>query len=230
MAYETLSTEELRKELLRRTSDMESWTNDVNLAKARDDVMDELEKGAAANAKASDEISSLKKKKLFKPLASIFGLFAFIAFIVFLTRVFDINSLPNDLKSNQNINRPAALVSVALTAIFSILYAIFNNINNKGYKIIHTSSLVESEDHQKRSEMLYWYLMLMNETDSKMLYRKVYNDTFKVVNELCKDPKMKKKVEDIKKKLGIDFSYVNEKLKAAEERLREDGIDPEDIK
>lgn len=230
MAYETLSTEELRKELLRRTSDMESWTNDVNLAKARDDVMDELEKGAAANAKASDEISSLKKKKIFKPLASIFGLFAFIAFIVFLTRVFDINSLPNDLKSNPDINRPAVLVSVALAAIFSILYVIFNNIRNKGYKIIHTSSLVESEDHQKRSEMLYWYLMLMHETDSKMLYRKVYTDTFKVVNELCKDPKMKKKVEDIKKKLGIDFSYVNEKLKAAEERLREDGIDPEDIK
>lgn len=230
MAYETLSTEELRKELLRRTSDMESWTNDINLAKARDDVMDELEKGAAANAKASDEISSLKKKKLFKLLANIFGLFAFIAFIVFLTRVFDINSLPNDLKSNPDINRPTALVSAALTAILSILYVIFNNLNNKGYKIIYTSSLVESEDHQKRSEMLYWYLMLMNETDSKMLYKKVYTDTFAVVNELCKDPKMKKKVEDIKKKLGIDFSYVNEKLKAAEERLKEDGIDPEDIK
>lgn len=229
MAYETLSTSELQKELLRRTTNMESWTNDVNLAKARADVKDELEKGAAANAKASDEISSLKKKKLFKPLASIFGLFAFIAFIVFLTRVFDINSLPNDLKSNPDINRPAALVSVALTAIFSILYVIFNNVNNKGFKIIHTPGLVESEDHQKRSEMLYWYLMLMNETDSKMLYRKVYKDTFAVVNELCKDPKMKKKVEDIKKKLGIDFSYVDEKLKAAEERVREDGIDPEDI-
>lgn len=229
MAYETLSTSELQKELLRRTTNMESWTNDVNLAKARADVKDELEKGAAANAKAFDEISSLKKKKLFKPLASIFGLFAFIAFIVFLTRVFDINSLPNDLKSNPDINRPAALVSVALTAIFSILYVIFNNVNNKGFKIIHTSGLAESEDHQKRSEMLYWYLMLMNETDSKMLYRKVYKDTFAVVNELCKDPKMKKKVENIKKKLGIDFSYVDEKLKAAEERVREDGIDPEDI-
>lgn len=229
MAYETLSTSELQKELLRRTTNMESWTNDVNLAKARADVKDELEKGAAANAKASDEISSLKKKKLFKPLASIFELFAFIAFIVFLTRVFDINSLPNDLKSNPDINRPAALVSVALTAIFSILYVIFNNVNNKGFKIIHTPGLVDSEDHQKRSEMLYWYLMLMNETDSKMLYRKVYKDTFAVVNELCKDPKMKKKVEDIKKKLGIDFSYVDEKLKAAEERVREDGIDPEDI-
>lgn len=38
MAYETLSTIELQKELLRRTVDMENWTNDINLAKARDDV------------------------------------------------------------------------------------------------------------------------------------------------------------------------------------------------
>jgi len=228
MAYETLSTEELRKELLRRTSDMESWTNDINLAKAREDVMDELKKGAAANAKASDEInSSLKKKKIFKLLANVSGLLAFIAYIVFLTQVFDFNSLPNDLRSNANINMPEVFVSVVLMAFYGILYILFNN---KVYKIIHTPNLVDSEDHQKRSEMLYWYLMLMNETDSKMLYRKVYTDTFAVVNELCKDPKMKKKVEDIKKKLGIDFSYVNEKLKAAEERLKEDGINPEDVK
>lgn len=225
MAYETLSTWELRKELLRRTSDMESWTNDINLAKAREDVMDELKKGAAANAKASDEINlSLKKKKIFKLLANVSGLLAFIAYIVFLTQVFDFNSLPNSLRSNANMTE--VFVSVVLMAFYGILYILFNKV----YKIIHTPNLVDSEDHQKRSEMLYWYLMLMNETDSKMLYRKVYTDTFAVVNELCKDPKMKKKVEDIKKKLGIDFSYVNEKLKAAEERLKEDGINPEDIK
>ncbi len=226
MAYETLSTDELRKELLRRTADMESWTNDVNLAKARADVKDELEKGAASNAKASDEIAlALKKKGIFKPLANVFGLIAFIAFIILITLVFDFTDFPFNLRSN--INALGTFVSLALAAIFGILYIFFDN---KLYRVIHTPNLTDSEDHQKRSEMLYWYLMLMNETDSRMLYQKVYTDTFKVVNELCKDPKMKKKVEAIKKELGIDFSYVDEKLKVMKERLKEDGIDPEDIK
>lgn len=226
MAYETLSTSELQKELLRRTTNMESWTNDVNLAKARADVKDELEKGAAANAKASDEISSLKKKKLFKPLTIIFELFSFIAAIVLITQIFDFTNIQFGLRPNEDVNPSGILASFVLMVTFGILYIFFDN---KVYKITHSPNLTDSEDHQKRSEMLYWYLMLMNETDSKMLYGKVYKDTFAVVNELCKDPKMKKKVEDIKKKLGIDFSYVDEKLKAAEERVREDGIDPEDI-
>lgn len=226
MAYETLSTSELQKELLRRTADMESWTNDVNLAKAKADVVDELEKGAEANKRASDAIAlALKKKEIFKPLANVFGLFAFIAFIVLDTLIFDWAEFPIKLRSNMNVL--AALISFALMIVFGILYAFFDN---KVYKITHTLNLTDSEDHQKRSEILYWYLMLMNETDSKMLYRKVYADTFAVVNELCRDPKMKKKFEATKKKLGIDFSYIVEKLQAAENRVREDGIDPEDIK
>lgn len=227
MAYETLSTSELQKELLRRTSNMESWTNDVNLAKARDDVKDELEKGAAANAKAADEIKlALKKKKIFKPLTIVFELFSLIAAIVLITLVFDFTNIQFGLRPNEDVNLPGIFVSFALMVTFGILYIFFDN---KIYKITHSPNLTDSENHQKRSEILYWYLMLMNETDSKMLYRKVYTDTFKVINELCKDPKMKKKVEAIKEKLGTDFSYVDEKLKAAEERLREDGIDPEDI-
>lgn len=224
MAYETLSTSELQKELLRRTSNMESWTNDVNLAKARADVKDELEKGAAANAKAQDEINlALKKKKIFKPLTIVFELFSFIAAIVLITQIFDFTDIQHGLRPNGDVNVPGVLASFVLMVTFGILYIFFDN---RIYKITHSPNLTDSEDHQKRSEVLYWYLMLMNETDSKMLYRKVYTDTFKVVNELCKDPKMKKKVEDIKERLGTDFSYVDEKLKAAEERLREDGIDP----
>ncbi len=227
MAYETLSTSELQKELLRRTTNMESWTNDVNLAKARDDVKDELKKGAAANAKAQNEINlALKKKKIFKPLTILFELFSFIAAIVLITQIFDFTDIQLGLRPNEDVNVPGVIASFVLMVTFGILYILFDN---KVYKITHSPSLTDSEDHQKRSEILYWYLMLMNETDSKMLYRKVYTDTFKVVNELCKDPKMKKKVEDIKEKLGTDFSYVDEKLKAAEERVREDGIDPEDI-
>ena len=224
MAYETLSTIELQKELLRRTVDMENWTNDINLAKVRDDVKDELKKVAAANAKASDEINlGLKKKRIFKLLANIFGLFSFIMFVVFHTRIFDFNDFPISL--NSNINVLEVFVSLTLTIIFGTLYILFSN---KTCKVIHSINLTDSEDHQKRSEMLYWYLMLMNETDSKMLYRKVYKDTFTVITELCKDPKIKKKVETIKKELGIDFSYVEEKLKVVEERVKED--ESEDIK
>ena len=185
---------------------MENWTNDINLAKVRDDVKDELKKGAAANAKASDEINlGLKKKRIFKLLANIFGLFSFIMFVVFHTRIFDFNDFPISL--NSNINVFEVFVSFTLTIIFGTLYILFSN---KTCKVIHSINLTDSEDHQKRSEMLYWYLMLMNETDSKMLYRKVYKDTFTVITELCKDPKIKKKVETIKKELGIDFSYVEE--------------------
>lgn len=220
MAYEALSTIELQKELLSRTVDMENWANDINLAKARDDVKDELKKGAAANARASDEISlGLKKKRIFKLLANIFGLFSFTTFVVFHTRVFDFNDFSTSLNSNINVSE--VFVSFALMIIFGILYILFSN---KTCKVIHSINLADSEDHQKRSEMLYWYLMLMNETGSKMLYRKVYKDTFTIVTELCKDPKIKKKVEAIKKKLGIDFSYVDEKLKVVEED------EPEDIK
>ena len=179
--------------------------------------MDEIASQAQANAKASDEINlGLKKKRIFKLLANIFGLFSFIMFVVFHNRIFDFNDFPISL--NSNINVLEVFVSFTLTIIFGTLYILFSN---KTCKVIHSINLTDSEDHQKRSEMLYWYLMLMNETDSKMLYRKVYKDTFTVITELCKDPKIKKKVETIKKELGIDFSYVEEKLKVVEERVKE---------
>lgn len=97
-------------------------------------------------------------------------------------------------------------------------------------KIEKTDYLKAANESREKSEALYWYYLLMCETDSKLLYKKVYEDTYKVYEELGKDPEIKKRIEAIKKDLGIDFSYVNEKLKAAEERVRKEGIDPEDIK
>lgn len=214
MPYNSMSANELKDELLRRTSKMEEWTNDVNLDKALTDLNKALDEGKEANKIAFEKIEKAKKQsKLYTT--------------IYIVSVVLIIGVVSNFLSIKEPTGPIFFVSFGafITLLISASFAEF-----KFKKIERTNYLKAADESREKSEALYWYYILMCETDVKLLYKKVYEDTYKVYEELGKDPEIKKRIEAIKKDLGIDFSYVNEKLKAAEERVRKEGIDPGDIK
>lgn len=214
MPYNSMSANELKDELLRRTSKMEEWTNDVNLDKALTDLNKALDEGKEANKVAFEKIEKAKKQsKLYTTI--------YIVSVVLIIGV---------VSNFLSIKDPTGPIFFGSFGAFIALLTSASFAEFKFKKIEKTDYLKSANESREKSEALYWYYLLMCETDSKLLYKKVYEDTYKVYEELGKDPEIKKRIETIKKDLGIDFSYVNEKLKAAEERVRKEGIDPEDIK
>lgn len=214
MPYNSMSANELKGELLRRTSKMEEWTNDVNLDKALTDLNKALDEGKEANKIAFEKIEKAKKQsKLYTTI--------YIVSVVLIIGV---------VSNFLSIKDPTGPIFFGSFGAFIALLISASFAEFKFKKIEKTNYLKAANESREKSEALYWYYLLMSETDSKLLYKKVYEDTYKVYEELGKDTEIKKRIEAIKKDLGIDFSYVNEKLKAAEERVRKEGIDPEDIK
>lgn len=214
MPYNSMSANELKNELLRRTSKMEEWTNDVNLDKALTDLNKALDEGKEANKIAFEKIEKAKKQsKLYITI--------YIVSVVLIIGV---------VSNFLSIKDPTGPTFFGSFGAFIALLISASLAEFRFKKIEKTDYLKAANESREKSEALYWYYLLMCETDVKLLYKKVYEDTYKVYKELGKDPEIKKKIEAIKKDLGIDFSYVNEKLKAAEERVRKEGIDPEDIK
>lgn len=214
MPYNLMSANELKGELLRRTSKMEEWTNDVNLDKALTDLNKALDEGKEANKIAFEKIEKAKKQsKLYTTI--------YIVSVVLIIGV---------VSNFLSIKDPTGPIFFGSFGAFIILLISASFAEFKFKKIERTNYLKVADESREKFEALYWYYILMCETDVKLLYKKVYEDTYKVYEELGKDTEIKKKIEAIKKDLGIDFSYVNEKLKAAEERVRKEGIDPGDIK
>ncbi len=214
MPYNSMSANELKDELLRRTSKMEEWTNDVNLDKALTDLNKALDEGKEANKIAFEKIEKAKKQsKLYTTI--------YIVSVVLIIGV---------VSNFLSIKEPTGPIFFGSFGAFITLLISASFAEFKFKKIERTNYLKAADESREKSEALYWYYILMCETDVKLLYKKVYEDTYKVYEELGKDPEIKKRIEAIKKDLGIDFSYVNEKLKAAEERVRKEGIDPGDIK
>lgn len=214
MPYNSMSANELKAELLRRTSKMEEWTNDVNLDKALTDLNKALDEGKEANKIAFEKIEKAKKQsKLYTTI--------YIVSVVLIIGV---------VSNFLSIKDPTGPIFFGSFGAFIALLISASFAEFKFKKIEKTDYLKAANESREKSEALYWYYLLMCETDSKLLYKKVYEDTYKVYEELGKDTEIKKRIEAIKKDLGIDFSYVNEKLKATEERVRKEGIDPEDIK
>lgn len=214
MPYNSMSANELKDELLRRTSKMEEWTNDVNLDKALTDLNKALDEGKEANKIAFEKIAKAKKQsKLYTTI--------YIVSVVLIIGV---------VSNFLSVKDPTGPIFFGSFGAFIALLISASFAEFKFKKIEKTDYLKAANESREKSEALYWYYLLMCETDVKLLYKKVYKDTYKVYEELGKDTEIKKRIEAIKKDLGIDFSYVNEKLKAAEERVRKERIDPEDIK
>ena len=214
MPYNSMSANELKDELLRRTSKMEEWTNAVHLDKALTDLNKTLDEGKEANKIAFEKIEKAKKQsKLYTTI--------YIVSVVLIIEV---------VSNFLSIKDPTGPIFFGSFGAFIALLISASFAEFKFKKIERTNYLKAANESREKSEALYWYYLLMCETDVKLLYKKVYEDTYKVYEELGKDPEIKKRIEAIKKNLGIDFSYVNEKLKAAEERVRKEGIDPGDIK
>lgn len=215
MPYNSMSANELKDELLRRTSKMEEWTNDVNLDKALTDLNKALDEGKEANKIAFEKIAKAKKQ------SKLYTTIYIVSVVLIIGVVSNFLSIKDHPTGPIFFGSFGAFIALLISASFAEF---------KFKKIEKTDYLKAANESREKSEALYWYYLLMCETDSKLLYKKVYEDTYKVYEELGKDPEIKKRIEAIKKDLGIDFSYVNEKLKAAEERVRKEGIEPGDIK
>jgi hypothetical protein len=191
MAYDLMNTKNLKKELLRRIADIDEWANKSNIEKAHQDLCDELNKSDEW-VKASEEKLNkvLKRCKFFKCL-TIIGFFSCIFSIVI--------SLILKLYFNNLEMYKYGCVLFVVSSILTLFLSCFTKPN-----------ISLKNDHYERADVLYWYYSLLYETYIKQIYKKVYFDTFKVVDKLCEDKKIKNKVEDIKKEIGVDFSYLDE--------------------
>lgn len=182
MAYELIKTEDLKIELIRRTKDIDSWANEANIKKAKDDITDELDKSDKFIKQLDEKINKcIKKCRIFKNLAIVGFVLSFVTFLL----AFILN------------------LRIEISITFSFLTLIFSSFTKCNIDL--------RNDHQERAEILYWYYSLMQEVKIKQIYKKTYEDSYKVVEKLCEDKEIKNKIEEIKKELGIDFSYLNEK-------------------
>ena len=182
MAYESMKTEDLKKELFRRIEDIDSWANETNIEKTKNDISDELDKGDKFNEQLDEKVNKcIKKCRIFSILAIVSFVLSAVSFLL----VFILN-----------LNIEISIAFSFLTLIFSSFVKCDVDLRN---------------EHQERANILYWYYCLMQEASIKQIYKKTYEDSYKVVEKLCEDKSIKSKIEKIKKELGIDFSYLNKK-------------------
>lgn len=149
MAYEFMKTKDLKIELLRRIEDIDSWANEVNIKKAKDDIIDELDKSDKFIKQLDEKINKcIKKCKIFKNLAIV----SFVLSFVTLLLVFILN------------------LRIEFSITFSFLSLFFCYLTKCDVNL--------RNEHQERAEILYWYYSLMREASIKQLYKKAYDNLY----------------------------------------------------
>lgn len=83
MAYESMKTEDLKIELIRRTEDIDSWANEANIEKTKNDISDELDKGDKFNKQLDEKINKcIKKCRIFSILAIVSFVLSIVSFLL----------------------------------------------------------------------------------------------------------------------------------------------------
>lgn len=189
MAYEFMKTTSLKEELFRRAIDIDSWANEINLKKAEKDVLDELDKSEEFIKQAEIKLDKvIKRCKIFKCLTAI----SFILCVVSIILPFILRFYFNNTEIYKNGFIPFIILSFS-TMFLSIFTKADVNLKN---------------EHHVRAELLYWYYVLLKTAYSKSIYKKTYEDVYKVIDKLCEDKNIKNKIENIKKEFDINFSYL----------------------
>jgi len=149
MAYESMKTEDLKIELIRRTEDIDSWANEINIEKTKKDIFDELDKGDKFNKQLDEKINKcIKKYRIFKNLAIISLVLSLVSFLF----VFILN------------------LRIEISIAFSFLTMLFASFTKCDVDL--------RNEHQERSEILFWYYSLMREVSIKKLYKKAYDSLY----------------------------------------------------
>lgn len=149
MAYESMKTEDLKKELIRRTEDIDSWANEANIEKTKNDISDELDKGDKFNKQLDEKINKcIKKCRIF----SILAIVSFVLSIVSFLLAFILN------------------LRIEISIAFSFLAMLFTSFAKCDVDL--------RNEHQERAEILFWYYSLMQEARIKQLYEKAYDNLY----------------------------------------------------
>jgi len=149
MAYESMKTKDLKIELIRRTEDIDSWANEINIEKAKKDITDELDKGDEFNKQLDEKINKcIKKCRIFKNLAIISFVLSFVSFLL----AFILN------------------LRIEFSITFSFLTMLFASFTKCDVDL--------RNEHQERAEILFWYYSLMREARIKQLYKKAYDSLY----------------------------------------------------
>ena len=149
MAYESMKTEDLKIELLRRIEDIDSWANEANIKKAKDDITDELDKSDKFTKQLDEKINKcIKKCRIFKNLAIVSCVLSFVTLLL----AFILN------------------LKIEFSITFSFLSLFFSFLTKCDVDL--------RNEHQERAEILYWYYSLMREASIKQLYEKAYDNLY----------------------------------------------------
>lgn len=193
------SVEETTKEYLRRLPNIEEWTCRSNIETMADTIERDCDLSTEATNNASKAFEVYNKK------SKVHGRITFVlSFIIgFL-----------GFQSYMNFHTAARWPLLIATGIFFIGTLIFIA---KGPSTATALKYVnEAKYWTDMASVHLWYNSVLRLAFEKKLYKRVYEDTYKIVTELCKDPKMKEQVEEIKQDLDIDFEYVKKELKGME--------------
>jgi len=167
MAYESMKTEDLKIELIRRTEDIDSWANETNIEKIKNDISDELDKGDKFNKQLDEKVNKCIKK------CRIFSILAIVSFVLSLVS-FLLSFILN--------------LRIELSIAFSFLTMLFASFTKCDVDL--------KNEHQERSEILFWYYSLMREARIKQLYKKAYDSLYNA------------KIEGTE----VDFSFLQKEL------------------
>lgn len=191
--------EKIQQNLMERTTNIESWACRSNVDNAKREVNWDLEATSAATEKATAafkayNIASKKHSKITWGLT--FGLGFCLPFIV------------------KYFNTPARWPLIAVASVFLVLDVIA--IVKSPTTAVAVRLVNESKYWMDLSKIHLWYYNVLRVANIKELYKKVYEDTYKIVEEVCKDPVIKERFDQVKQDLGIDFDYVYKELKEIE--------------
>lgn len=149
MAYESIKTEDLKIELIRRIKGIDSWANETNIEKAKDDITDELDKGDKFSKQLDEKINKcIKKCRIFSILAIVSFVLSLVSFLL----VFILN------------------LRIEVSIVFSFLTMLFSSFTKCDIDL--------RNEHQERAEILFWYYYLMQEASIKQLYKKAYDNLY----------------------------------------------------
>lgn len=200
MFYTNYENEE--QELLRRLGDIDSWSNKNNVDQAKDDVefiLNDIDQ----QMKLLEEMISkyeVRKKKLLKFGNFFAGVFSGSIGYYITTMILGVHFSP---------------------AIYFLLFGVMAASLITAWicfaKTVPTKEMYRLSDKikegRKFATLYTWWYEALRQSYIKGVYKRVYSDTFKIVDEACQDKEIRRKIEEIKIASKITFNYLGEELR-----------------
>ena len=200
MFYTNYEDEE--RELARRLSDLDSWANKNNVDQAKDDVEFILNDVGQQMKNLEEMISEyqLRKKKLLKFGNFFAGVFSGSLGFYITTMILGVHF---------SFVTYISLFVVMVTSLITAWICFEKTVPSKEMYRLND----KIKEGQKFATLYTWWYEALLQCYLKGVYKRVYSDTFKIIDEACQDKEIRRKIEEIKTASKITFDYLGEELR-----------------